>query len=90
MIRKYTEEHTEETEGARPPDAVIYDGDWKLNIHTNKVTRGYGMRRYHHHDDDWYTVRMNAHGWVCNKCQTPTPDTMEGDINLARWAINAD
>ena len=82
-------QHTEKREGTRHPENTIYDGDWKLNIHTSK-TSGFGMRRYHKHDDEWYTVQMmQKGGWMCNKCGTKTPDTMEGYIHLARWASHS-
>ena len=84
-------EFTEKSEGIQAPDTVIYDGDWKLNVHTNNTPTGYGMRRYHHHSNNWYTVKMTdyeGNGWVCNKCNEKTPDAMEGYINLARWALN--
>ena len=84
-------EFTEKNEGVQAPNTVIYDGDWKLNVHTNSISKGYGMRRYHRHSDNWYTVKMKDDedtGWVCNKCNTPTPDAMEGYINLAKWAVN--
>ena len=82
-------EHTEKGEGVRSPDNTIYDGDWKLNIYTNSISSGFGMRRYHKHGDNWYTVKtMDEEGWACAKCGMNVPDTMEGYINLARWAGN--
>ena len=90
---------TEENEQVRGNFTTIHDGEWKLNVHTYKVPRlGFGMRRYHRHGDDWYTVKHTdatlggptLGRWVCNLCGEAPPDTMEGYINLSRWAAHAD
>ncbi len=78
----------------------IIKGRWKMNVHKGGLGKGFGFRRYHKHGSKWYCVVTtassllpddpDARGWKCGKCNEYVPDEMEGYINLARWAANAD
>ena len=80
----------------------IIKGRWKMNVHKGGLGKGFGFRRYHKHGSKWYCVVTAADRrqdsastarwltWQCGKCDESVPDEMEGYINLARWAANAD
>jgi hypothetical protein len=78
----------------------IIQGDWKLNVHKIRENR-LGYRRYHKHGKRWYCVisALASRGelrpgqkdpqWKCGHCSEPVPDEMEGYVNLAEWATDA-
>jgi hypothetical protein len=81
----------------------IDQGDWRLEIHQSP-RGGAGYRRYHRHKNTWYCVIASPDtlggvtpasggggcGYVCIDCDEPVPEEMEGYINLARYALDAD
>ncbi len=74
----------------------IIEGDWKLVVHDRPLEKP-GFRRYHKHGEEWYCVVRVGHfklkhrsSWKCGDCGEAAPDHMEGYIDLARWAYNAD
>jgi hypothetical protein len=83
----------------------VQDGDWRLEIYTNKSNNDrIGYRRFHLHDSTWYWVVSvisgvedgvtacdfdERWGWKCGQCGEPVPATMEGYVTLARASFNA-
>jgi hypothetical protein len=73
----------------------IIEGDWCLEVYVGKGFTGY--RRYHKHEDRWFTVKAeilslvgtNMGRYVCQHCNEAVPDTMEGYVNLARYSLDA-
>jgi hypothetical protein len=82
----------------------IITGDWCLEVHTHehRNRQGTGYRRYHRHMNVWYCVisKLATKGelhpdtvyplWQCGHCGETVPEEMEGYINLARYALDAD
>ncbi len=73
---------------------TFYDpgGKWKFEI--DDKYKELGFIRFHKHENVWSRVKSiktgkydSVHGWVfvCNACEEPTPEIMEGFINLIAW-----
>ena len=95
MYRKYGPKREDQERFFGPTYTPIYDGDWKVNV-TPFQWKGMGYRRYHRHGKRWFVVISARMGerefptdWKCGHCGEPVPDSMEGYINLAQWATDA-